>query len=165
MCVFPTLLLALAALPASSVAQTRMVPPGMVGAAVLGLHPVTLGDEYSSMHVRDLRSSCLSLGQLLHLPSGRPRGCEAHLDLAGQGHSCLPQAPQSTLNDFIPISQHQDHRSKCLPKKAVWSRAGWGQSPGWAGSVPTVHCLFWDRGQEAPISKPHTKWRGGMRTG
>lgn len=89
MCVFPTLLLALAALPASSVVQTRMVPPGMAGAALLGLHPVTLGDEYSLMHVRDLRSSCLSLGQLLHflgnkhLQSGRPRGCEAHLDLTG----------------------------------------------------------------------------------
>lgn len=43
------LLLALATLPTSSAVQTLMVPPGMLGAALLGLYPVALGDEYSLM--------------------------------------------------------------------------------------------------------------------
>lgn len=43
------LLLALATLPTSSAVQIFMVPPGMLGAALLGLHPVALGDKNSLM--------------------------------------------------------------------------------------------------------------------
>lgn len=48
------------------------------------------------------------------------------------------------------------------PQESSGPRAGQGQSLGWAGSVPTAHCLLGDHGQEAPISEPSIHQVRGM---
>lgn len=54
------------------------------------------------------------------------------------------------------MSSPQESRNNPAPAR--------GQSLGWAWSLSTVHCLLWDLGPVAPISKSYTKWEEWMRT-